>query len=168
MPSRHRACQSESLSGSRFGVVRVDWGRDICCFSSHIPRWTSTPHPATKESTSAASRHGIFVLFSISKIYSISLITAKLVYVGPQYSIALSRIPLWLRFLYFLFTLTTTRHHSLFVGMQERSRKSALKRRIENSFCCFVGWPSSTLLLLFTMYLIVQTNMELNRHISEW
>ncbi|XP_078350071.1 protein-cysteine N-palmitoyltransferase HHAT-like [Oculina patagonica] len=30
------------------------------------------------------------------------------------------------------------------------------------------GWPSSTLLLLFTIYLIVQTNMELNRHITEW
>ena len=31
-----------------------------------------------------------------------------------------------------------------------------------------LGWPSSTLLILFTMYLVVQTNMELNRHISKW
>lgn len=30
------------------------------------------------------------------------------------------------------------------------------------------GWPSSALLLLFSMYMIVQTNMELNRHISQW
>ena len=34
--------------------------------------------------------------------------------------------------------------------------------------CYFVGWPSSALLLLITMYLIVQTDMELNRHISDW
>lgn len=32
----------------------------------------------------------------------------------------------------------------------------------------YFGWPSSTLLILFTMYLVVQTNMELNRHISKW
>lgn len=32
----------------------------------------------------------------------------------------------------------------------------------------YFGWPSSALLILFTMYLIVQTNMELNRHISKW
>lgn len=31
-----------------------------------------------------------------------------------------------------------------------------------------LGWPSSAVLLLFSMYLVVQTNMELNRHISEW
>ncbi|XP_020603569.1 protein-cysteine N-palmitoyltransferase HHAT-like [Orbicella faveolata] len=30
------------------------------------------------------------------------------------------------------------------------------------------GWPSSALLLLFGIYLIVQTDMELMRHISEW
>lgn len=32
----------------------------------------------------------------------------------------------------------------------------------------FFGWPSSTLLVLFGIYLIVQTDMELMRHISEW
>lgn len=32
----------------------------------------------------------------------------------------------------------------------------------------YYGWPSSTVLLLFAMYLVVQTNMELNRLISSW
>lgn len=32
----------------------------------------------------------------------------------------------------------------------------------------FDGWPSSAGLLLFSMYLVVQTNMELNRHMSSW
>ena len=46
-----------------------------------------------------------------------------------------------------------------------------IKSVLDLSYCLWfysAGWPSSALLLLFSMYMIVQTNMELNRHISQW
>ena len=46
-----------------------------------------------------------------------------------------------------------------------------IKSFLDLSYCLWfysAGWPSSALLLLFSMYMIVQTNMELNRHISQW